>query len=108
MCGCSTSTGTGCPTSHRRSSQDYYVRPDFTYHARAGDVAIFIDGPVHDSEHQAEKDHRARTKLEDEAGWMVLRFHHEDNRTDGCGEHPSWISVIKANPSIFGPGKDAP
>ena len=53
------------------------------------DVAIFIDGPVHDSAHQQEKDEQARMKLEDEAGWMVLRFHHDDARlrtgsTDHC------------------------
>ena len=29
----------------------YYVRPDFAYHT-GGDVAVFIDGPVHDAEHQ--------------------------------------------------------
>ena len=42
-----------------------------------------------------------------EAGWMVLRFHHEDSRTVACGEHPSWKDLIEANPSIFGPGKKA-
>ena len=42
-----------------------------------------------------------------ELGWLVLRFHHEDNRTTDCGTHPSWASLIKANPNIFGPGKTA-
>jgi len=51
-------------------------------------VAIFIGGPVHDSEHQAGKDMSAQAKLEDEAGWMVLRFHHQDGRTTACGDKP--------------------
>ena len=42
------------------------------------DVAVFIDGPIHDTDHQHEKDEQARMKLENEAGWLVLRFHHTD------------------------------
>ncbi|TCC29718.1 DEAD/DEAH box helicase [Kribbella speibonae] len=95
------------PDAAQETVEGYYVRPDFTYHSPGGDVAIFIDGPVHDSDHQADKDSRARAKLEDEAGWMVLRFHHEDGRTMACGEHPSWKDLFEANPSIFGPGKKA-
>ena len=34
--------------------------------------------PIHDTAHQQEKDEQARMKLEDEAGWMVLRFHYND------------------------------
>ena len=49
----------------------------------------------------------AQARLEDEAGWMVLRFHHEDGRTTACGDQPSWESLIARNPNVFGPGKSA-
>lgn len=78
----------------------YYVRPDFIYHSDGMDVAVFIDGPVHDRDHQAEKDRAARSRLENEAGWLVLRFHHRD----GLGEHPRWRDVVTSNPGVFGPG----
>ncbi|WP_337960533.1 hypothetical protein [Kutzneria chonburiensis] len=93
------------PDAAQQTVDDFYVRPDFTFHTPGGDVAIFIDGPVHDTAHQASKDKIDQVKLEDEAGWMVLRFHHEDNRTDACGTHPSWREVVTDNPSVFGPGK---
>jgi hypothetical protein len=38
---------------------------------------------------------------------MVLRFHHEDDRTTACGDQPSWEALIARNPSVFGPGKSA-
>ena len=37
-------------------------------------------------------------KLEDEAGWLVLRFHHTD-ADDG------WLAAIAANTDVFGPGR---
>ena len=54
-----------------------------------------------------DKDMSAQARLEDEAGWMVLRFHHEDGRTTACGDQPSWESLIARNPNVFGPGKSA-
>ena len=94
------------PDAAQETVDGYYVRPDFAYHSAGSNAAIFIDGPVHDSVHQAGKDESARAKLEDEAGWIVLRFHHEDGRTVACGEHPDWQSLIARNPNVFGPGKD--
>ena len=61
------------------------------------DVAVFIDGPIHDTAHQHEQDDQARMRLEDEAGWLVLRFHHGD-ADDG------WLATIAANTDVFGPG----
>ena len=40
----------------------------------------------------AEKDEQARMKLEDEAGWLVLRFHHGD-ADDG------WLTTIPTTPA---------
>lgn len=87
------------PDDAQKIVDGYYVRPDFAYHTDGMDVAIFIDGPVHDSGHQQEKDEHARVKLEDEAGWLVLRFHHGDADTN-------WIDTIAAHAGIFGDAKD--
>lgn len=87
------------PDTAQQLVDGYYVRPDFTVHGPSGDTAIFIDGPMHDSRHQVEKDEQARMKLEDEAGWLVLRFHHADKAT-------GWADVIRQNPGIFGAGRE--
>ena len=86
------------PDEAQRLVDGYYVRPDFAYHTGGMDVAVFIDGPVHDSGHQQDKDEQARMKLADEAGWLVLRFHHGD-ADDG------WLRFFAANADVFGPGR---
>lgn len=86
------------PDDAQRIVDGYYVRPDFAYHTGGMDVAVFIDGPVHDSEHQQQKDEQARAKLEDEAGWLVLRFKHTD-ADDG------WLQAFAEQVDVFGPGK---
>lgn len=83
------------PDTAQQIVDGYYVRPDFAYHSDGMDIAVFIDGPVHDSAHQQEKDEAARMKLEDEAGWLVLRFHHNDD----------WLSTISEHSGIFGDAK---
>jgi len=93
------------PDATQQIVEDFYVRPDFAFYTLSGDVAIFVDGPIHDSDHQASRDKAAQTRLEDEAGWLVLRFHHEDNRTAACGDQPSWRDTVANNPAVFGPGK---
>ena len=76
----------------------FYVRPDFAYHTDGMDVAIFVDGPHHESSHQQEKDEQARMKLEDEAGWLVLRFDHKD-------AEERWLQTIADHGGIFGEAK---
>lgn len=78
--------------------EGYYVRPDFAYHTDGMDVAVFIDGPIHDTTHQHEKDEQARVKLEDEAGWLVLRFHHNDAEV-------GWLNAITEHSGVFGKPK---
>lgn len=95
------------PDEAQQVVDGYYVRPDFTFRLADGEVAVFVDGPVHHDAHQAGKDEQARTKLEDELGWLVLRFHHEDNRAPECGDPPSWEDVVSRNPRVFGPGRAA-
>jgi very-short-patch-repair endonuclease len=86
------------PDDAQKTVEGYYVRPDFTYHTGGMDVAVFIDGPVHDTAHQHEKDEQARMKLEDEAGWLVLRFHYKDVDT-------GWLNSIAEHSGVFGEAK---
>jgi ATP-dependent helicase YprA (DUF1998 family)/very-short-patch-repair endonuclease len=86
------------PDEAQKIVDGYYVRPDFAYHTDGMDVAVFIDGPIHDAKHQHEKDEQARMKLEDELGWLVLRFHHADAAT-------GWLKTLSDHSSIFGEPK---
>jgi very-short-patch-repair endonuclease len=86
------------PDEAQQIVDGFYVRPDFAYRTDGMDVAIFIDGPVHDHDHQAERDRAAQARLENEAGWLVLRFHYDD---------PHWHDVVSGNPSVFGHGRTA-
>ncbi|MDQ1247200.1 MAG: hypothetical protein QG597_1570 [Actinomycetota bacterium] len=86
------------PDDAQKIVDGYYVRPDFAYHTDGMDVAIFIDGPIHDTAHQSQKDEQARMKLEDEAGWLVLRFHHDNAGTN-------WLNTIAEHGGVFGEAK---
>lgn len=86
------------PDDAQKIVDGYYVRPDFAYHTDGMDVAIFVDGPVHDAARQKEKDEQARMKLEDEAGWLVLRFHYEESNIN-------WLKTIAEHSGIFGIAK---
>jgi very-short-patch-repair endonuclease len=65
------------------------------------DVAVFLDGPIHDDEYQQQKDDKARAKLEDELGWLVLRFNYTD-------ADAGWLTTIATHPDVFGTGKTGP
>ncbi len=91
------------PDQAQETANGLYVRPDFAYRRADVDAAVFVDGPHHDSEQQKERDEAARKKLLCD-GWLVLRFHHEDSRTDACGSPPPWQQVVDANPTVFGTG----
>jgi hypothetical protein len=71
------------------------VRPDFSYRRADGDCAIFIDGPVHEHAHIAQKDKKAQQRLENE-GWLVLRF---------TTDRSAWPAIFSANSKTFGAGK---
>jgi very-short-patch-repair endonuclease len=86
------------PDDAQQIVDGYYVRPDFAYHTGGMAVAVFIDGPVHDGQYQQQKDEQARMKLEDEAGWLVLRFHHAD-------ADAGWLQAFSQQREVFGPGK---
>lgn len=67
------------------------ARPDFVYDIPGNPVALFVDGPAHDSPRQRDRDADAEDRLMD-ASWSVIRFH---ARAD-------WAEVVRRHPSVFG------
>lgn len=66
------------------------TRPDFFYDT-PHQVAVYIDGPPHDFPDRHARDLNLTECLED-AGYIVLRFHHEDD----------WGAIISRYPNVFG------
>ncbi|MGI8631830.1 MAG: Zn-binding domain-containing protein, partial [Solirubrobacterales bacterium] len=73
------------------------ARPDLVYDLAQGPVAVFVDGPVHDSAAQVQRDVRAEERLID-LGWAVVRVRYDDD----------WSTVVARFPSVFGPGLRGP
>ena len=67
----------------------YATQPDFYY----GDAhaAIYIDGPPHDTPHQVREDD-ATTETLIGMGYIVIRFHHEDD----------WLAIFRRHADVFG------
>ena len=65
------------------------TRPDFFY--REFGAAVYVDGPPHDTPEQVRLDDQVTQKLQ-EAGYIVIRFHHKAD----------WIEVFRRHPDVFG------
>ncbi|WP_125026443.1 DUF559 domain-containing protein [Ralstonia solanacearum] len=84
-----------------------YLKPDRAQHSlpAAGvnadffyddfNLAVFIDGPHHESDGQRAKDADINKRLED-LGYIVVRF---------AKEITSWAAVFAANADLFGTGQ---
>ena len=81
--------GNRLPTEAQALVPDCFARPDFLF--RADNVAIFVDGPHHDTDDQRKKDGAQREALENR-GLTVIRFHHAAD----------WNGIIDRYPSVFG------
>ena len=57
-------------------------------------VAVFIDGPHHDSDTQQQRDREAEARLTN-ACWFVIRFQHDDD----------WAALADQNEWLFGRGR---
>ncbi|MBB6119496.1 protein kinase domain-containing protein [Nocardiopsis algeriensis] len=69
------------------------ARPDFVYRLPHSQVAVFVDGPVHEDARVAQRDAEAEDRLYD-AGWDVVRFAHDAD----------WGQVTARNEDYFGQG----
>jgi very-short-patch-repair endonuclease len=65
------------------------TRPDFFYAEEQ--VAIYVDGPVHDYPHRQERD-QAQAMQMLAHGYMVVRF----------GYDKDWDAVLAKHPDVFG------
>ena len=65
------------------------ARPDFVY--LSAQVAVFVDGPIHDETDKQADDALVNARLDD-LGWEVIRFHHADD----------WTAILDRFASVFG------
>ncbi|ATO13239.1 DEAD/DEAH box helicase [Micromonospora sp. WMMA2032] len=72
------------------------ARPDYVYRLPGANVAVFVDGPVHEHEAVAERDREAEERLFD-MGWDVVRFPHDAD----------WSAIATKNKRYFGTGASA-
>ncbi|EHY91209.1 helicase family protein with metal-binding cysteine cluster [Saccharomonospora azurea NA-128] len=72
------------------------ARPDYVYRLRGVNVAVFVDGPVHEYPVIAERDREAEDRLLDK-GWDVVRFPHDGD----------WEAIADQFQRYFGPGVGA-
>lgn len=81
--------GLRLPTKAQPLFKEYSTRPDFLYVKEQ--VVVYVDGPPHDYPERQKRDEAVTSALED-AGYLVVRFHHEEN----------WSDVVSRFPSVFG------
>ncbi|MDI6817045.1 MAG: DEAD/DEAH box helicase [Actinomycetota bacterium] len=77
------------PTSAQKLIESCKTRPDFLY--EDDQVAVYIDGPPHDTKEQMIIDDKINRDLAD-SGYTVVRFGHKDN----------WDAIVNNYPNIFG------
>jgi superfamily II DNA/RNA helicase/very-short-patch-repair endonuclease len=78
------------PSHSQKLVANAQVRPDFLYAEHQ--VAVFIDGPIHDQPDIQVDDADATTRLED-AGYEVIRLRYGED----------WQATLDEYPSVFGP-----
>ena len=78
-----------CPATRSTGFPAYATQPDFFYRDAA--AAIYVDGPPHDSPDQIREDD-ATTETLIRMGYIVIRFHHEDD----------WLAIFRRHADVFG------
>jgi very-short-patch-repair endonuclease len=71
---------------------DALARPDFIYRLPGANIAVFVDGPVHQHDTIAQRDADAEERLYDK-GWEVVRFPHDAD----------WETIAEQFARYFGP-----
>jgi superfamily II DNA/RNA helicase/tRNA A-37 threonylcarbamoyl transferase component Bud32 len=82
------------PDNAQQTVHGAHAKPDFIYRRPNGDVAVFVDGPVHDDDRAAQRDADVDERLEN-LGWFVIRIRHDDN----------WEDVARRYRTVFGEGR---
>ena len=86
---CVDKLGVRLPSDAQYDLPGYFTRPDFFY--RDANAAIYIDGPPHDTAHQIHHD-KGTTQALIELGYIVIRFHHNDD----------WEAIFGRHSDVFG------
>lgn len=84
--------GLNLPTHGQHNAEEVMTRLDFCYLSHEMKVAIYVDGPPHDTPQQKEKDRDLDEKLADSKWGYPIRFHHQAD----------WRSIAKKHPDVFG------
>jgi superfamily II DNA/RNA helicase len=88
------SGGWRLPSDAGRHLGEAECRPDFLYDG--SQVAVFVDGPVHDDPEIAQRDGQVNSRLMS-SGWTAVRFRYDTRE--------SWREIIGRYPSTFGSGR---
>lgn len=78
------------PSHAQQLMPKFGTRPDFFYDGQ-NPAVIYVDGPPHDYPDRQKRDAAQTSSLED-AGYLVLRFHHRGD----------WLAKVQQHPSVFG------
>jgi serine/threonine protein kinase len=70
-------------------------RPDYVYRLPGANVAVFVDGPVHEHSAIAERDQDAEERLYDQS-WDVVRFRY------GGQDNGEWQATVERHARYFG------
>jgi very-short-patch-repair endonuclease len=79
------------PTHAQKLIEYCNARPDFLYGPDY--LAVFVDGPVHDSPEQRRHDAEVDARFDD-LGYTVVRLRYN--------ERDRWLDLLEAYPSVFG------
>lgn len=82
------------PDDAQVTVQAAQARPDLVYRLDGAEVAVFVDGPLHDDPWHQQRDDQAGERLED-LGWTVVRVAHDED----------WQAVVARHEWIFGTGR---
>jgi very-short-patch-repair endonuclease len=74
--------------------RDHVTRPDFFY--TDAQMAVYIDGPVHDQPDIAAEDQAITERLTWEAGLTVIRFRHDADWRAICTEYTGVFGKCEA------------
>ncbi|PRW65371.1 protein kinase domain-containing protein [Actinopolyspora mortivallis] len=83
--------GLRLPDETQQMVPDALAKPDFVYRRQNVNVAVFVDGPVHEYANVAQRDREAEDRLID-LGWEVVRFPADSD----------WFEIVQQHPSYFG------
>jgi very-short-patch-repair endonuclease len=81
------------PDEAQTTITEALARPDYIYRLPSANVAVFVDGPVHEHAAVADRDAEAEDRLLDK-GWDVVRF----------PRNSDWATIAAKYRSYFGPG----